>query len=135
MAPFTSSSARASDCEADAPTTLPAQICHLDYGLSNVLIDEGRVVGVLDFEVVGFDLRVNDFVAGLVQSTEHPDEEDAFVRGFRSRLDLTSEEWEAVPDLRVRRLVATVIWRAGRWREGKSTLDDVLERLAALAPS
>jgi homoserine kinase type II len=111
---------------------LPVQICHLDFGASNVLIDGGRVVAILDFEIAGLDLRINDVVAGLVQSTDGPAEEEAFLRGLRSRLELTDAEWAAVPVLRHLRLIATVAWRAGRWREGKSTLEDVLERLAAL---
>ena len=111
---------------------LPAQVCHLDMSPSNVLIDGDRAVGVLDFEVAGLDLRVTDFVAGLEQTTDTKLEEDVFVRGFRSRTDLTPEEWEAVPTLRRLRRIATVVWRAGRWREGKSSLDDVRERLAAI---
>jgi len=111
---------------------LPCQICHSDMAPGNVLIVDGRVTAILDFEVAGWDLRVADYVAGLVQSTDSVDEEQAFTRGFDARLELTREERAAVPTLRLLRQIATVVWRAGRWREGKATLADVCDRLAAL---
>ncbi len=112
--------------------TLPVQVCHLDVGMSNVLIDGGRVTAILDFEIAGLDLRVNEFVGALVNCTDTPDEERVFTDGFRSCFDLRSDEWAAVPRLRVLRRLATTVWRAGRWREGKATLDEVLARLEAL---
>src|SRR5207245_446911 len=112
---------------------LPCQICHSDMAAGNVLIDDGRVTAVLDFEVAGWDLRVADYVAGLVQSTDTTAEEAAFDRGFSKRLQFSSEERAAVPTLRLLRQFGTVVWRAGRWREGKSTLADVCERLGAIS--
>lgn len=111
---------------------LPVQICHLDFAPGNALIDDGRVSAVLDFEVAGLDYRVSDFVAGLVQSTDTPEEGESFTQAFRTRLDLTAEEWAVVPSLKRLRRVATVVWRAGRWRQGHDPLDEVLLRLAAL---
>ena len=112
---------------------LPCQICHLDFAPGNVLIDGGRVTAIIDWEIAGWDIRVNDYVAGLVQSTDRRDEEEAFARGFASRFTLSEAEWDAVPTLRHLRLLATAVWRAGRWRDGKATLDEVRTRLAALA--
>ena len=111
---------------------LPCQICHGDFAPSNVLIHGGEVSAVLDFEIAGWDLRVADLVAGLVQSTDTAQEEDAFLSGFRSRLEPTAEEWAAVPTLRLHRQISSVVWRAGRWREGKATSDEVRERIASL---
>jgi homoserine kinase type II len=112
---------------------LPCQICHTDMAPGNVLIADGRVTAVLDFEVAGWDLRVCDYVAGLVQSTDTEREAEAFDEGFRAKFQLTTEERAAVPTLRLLRQIATVVWRAGRWRQGKATLDDVRERLAAIS--
>jgi homoserine kinase type II len=111
---------------------LPCQICHLDFAPGNVLIEDGRAVAVLDFEVAGLDFRVGDLVAGLVQSTDTPAEHDAFLSAYRSRLELSDAEWAAVPTLRALRRIGTVVWRAGRWREGKATLREVLDRVAAV---
>jgi homoserine kinase type II len=111
---------------------LPCQICHLDLAPGNVLVENNQVVGILDFEVAGWDLRVNDFVAGLEQSTDSMGQEEAFTQGFRRRLALTGDEWAAVPTLQLLRQISTVAWRAGRWRQGKATLADVVERLARL---
>ncbi|MGY0232303.1 phosphotransferase enzyme family protein [Longispora urticae] len=111
---------------------LPVSICHLDFAPGNALLDGGRVTAVLDFEIAGLDLRVNDLVAGLVQSTD-PAGEAAFLRGYRSRVDLTDAELAAVPLLADLRAMGSLVWRAGRWRTGLSTLDEVVERLDEIA--
>jgi homoserine kinase type II len=38
-----------------------------------------------------------------------------------------------VPDLLLARAMGTVVWRAGRWRRGQASLDDVSARLHELA--
>jgi homoserine kinase type II len=49
---------------------LPVQVVHGDVAASNVLADEhtGQVIAMLDFEIAGADLRVQDLVVGLKQS-------------------------------------------------------------------
>jgi homoserine kinase type II len=118
--------------------TLPAQIIHGDLATSNVLIGaDGEVSAVLDFEVAGLDLRVMDLVAGLSMAVDRGTsseaaQEAAFRRGYGKVITLDPAEEEAIPLLLRRRLLGSVVWRAGRWRLGLSTLDDVRERLAKL---
>lgn len=105
--------------------TLPAQIVHGDWAPVNVLAEHGRITAVLDFEIAGLNLRITDPVAGAFNSTDDDDQAGAFLRGYRERVDLHPEELAAVPDLLRLRALGSVMWRAGRWRLGQSTLDHV----------
>jgi len=115
--------------------TLPVQLVHGDYALSNVLIEDGRVSAVLDFEIAGLDLRANDLTAGLLQWAgdwwEPGGREQwvTFLRGYQGRLTLQPAELRALPDLLRLRDLGSVVWRSGRWRRGQATLDEVRQRL------
>jgi homoserine kinase type II len=119
---------------------LPVQVVHGDVAASNVLADErtGEVTAMLDFEIAGAELRVQDFVVALQQSgaLDAPDWQRrviAVARGYRSVQQLTDGETVAVPDLLRARAAGTAVWRAGRWRRGQARLDDVAVRLRNLA--
>jgi homoserine kinase type II len=119
---------------------LPVQVVHGDVAASNVLADErtGEVTAMLDFEIAGAELRVQDLVIGLKHSEvlAAPDWQlraAALARGYCSAQELTDAETAAVPDLLLARSKGTVVWRAGRWRRGQASLDDVTVRLQELA--
>jgi homoserine kinase type II len=127
-----------------APTVaspgLPVQVVHGDLSASNLLADEqtGAVTAVLDFEIAGADLRIQDLVVGLKQSValEAADWQRpvaALFRGYSSARELTDAEAAAIPGLLLARAAGTVVWRAGRWRRRQSGLTDVTERLRELA--
>lgn len=115
---------------------LPVQITHGDLALSNILIGHrDEVSAILDFEVAGVDVRVSDLVAGLALAVDwgsscQEAQAAAYRRGYTRVVALASEEEAAIPTLMLRRAVASAVWRAGRWRDGVSTLDEVRERLA-----
>ncbi len=119
---------------------LPVQVVHGDVAASNVLTaeDTGQVTAILDFEIAGADLRVQDLVVALKQSEalDAPDWQRrvaALAGGYRSAQELTDAEVAAVPDLVRARAAGTVVWRAGRWRRGQASLDDVAARMRNLA--
>jgi homoserine kinase type II len=125
---------------AGAGAGLPVQVVHGDVAASNVLADEhtGEVTAMLDFEIAGAELRVQDLVIGLKHSDAlgAPDWQRraaALARGYCSAQELTGAETAAVPDLLLARSQGTVVWRAGRWRRGQASLDDVTVRLHELA--
>jgi homoserine kinase type II len=125
---------RASDADVRRQTGgLPHQIVHGDLALSNLLTREGAVTGVLDFEIAGWDLRVSEIVTAVVQICDTvasgPAEARALMDGYRRHVDLSKDELAAIPVLVRRRALGTVVWRAGRWRRGQATLDEVAARL------
>ena len=125
---------RAAAIETDAAhcyERLPRQIVHGDFALGNLLVHRGRVTGVLDFEIAGLDLRLTEVAAALTQSTDGlpADEVAAFARGYARHVRLTDAERAAGPTLIRYRALGSIIWRAGRWRAGHATLEEVADRL------
>ena len=127
--------------EADGqPTTgLPVQVVHGDLAASNLLADErtGEITAVLDFEIAGLDVRVHDFMNALRQcgALDGPmwrQQVAAMADGYASAQEITGVEAAAVPGLLSEGLVASVLWRAGRWRRGQARLAEVTDRLRTL---
>jgi homoserine kinase type II len=123
-----------------AAAGLGVQIVHGDLGPSNVLVaaGSGRVTGILDFEIAGPDVGIQDLVAALLLSgaltgAGWQSRAAALRRGVVSVRPLAGPEIEAVPELLICRSVGSVLWRAGRWRRGLAGLDDVVARLDELA--
>jgi Ser/Thr protein kinase RdoA (MazF antagonist) len=122
-----------------AASELPVQVVHGDPGASNTLVDEhtGEVTGLLDFEIAGPDFRVQDLVAGLLQSgaldgPQWQRRTAALVRGSFSVQRLEHAEIQALPELLLCRSVGSVLWRARRWRRGHAQLTEVTARLREL---
>ncbi|MQA05048.1 MAG: phosphotransferase [Streptosporangiales bacterium] len=118
----------------------PTQLVHQDMALSNVLMSDGVVTALLDFELAGLDLRVADVVAALVQSgcTEPAPARPlaratALLRGYGRAVRLTDVEVEALPTLLRFRAAGALVWRYGRYRRGQSSRAAVAARLDELA--
>src|SRR5207248_943182 len=116
--------------------TLPRQIIHSDFGTGNVLARGGRVTGVLDFEFAAPDLRAMDWAVGLLHSALMGvpparlwENLDAYGRGYAGRLRLLPAEARALPALLRLRRVVSLIHRAGRWRQGVASAEEVRENL------
>jgi Ser/Thr protein kinase RdoA (MazF antagonist) len=119
--------------------SLPRQIIHGDFGLSNTLVRNGRVVGVVDFEFAGPDVRAMD-LATLIYITvvrTPPDRRwpvlHALCAGYRSVLSLDPTEIGAVPSLILRHAAISFGHWTGRWRQGLSPIDDARERARRIA--
>src|SRR5579875_2003785 len=84
---------------------LPQQIVHGDVALSNALTDAGRITGLLDFEIAGWDARISDVGTALLSlggdpATESGRERIALVSDcFRERTDLTGSELDILPEV------------------------------------
>jgi homoserine kinase type II len=116
--------------------TLPVQIIHGDFALSNTLVHlDGSPSAVLDFEVAGLGLRATDLVVAVSLCTDGwwtpggGAAADLFCRAYAERVTLTSAEWAAFPDLLRIRALESLVWRCGRWRLGQASLDEVRDRL------
>lgn len=108
--------------------SLPQQVTHGDFGFGNLLLRDGTVIGYLDFEHSGWDVRAMDLAVGLYRWPQLGDVAmvrcDEFGRAYCARLALDIAEVAALPALmRLRAGVAFVHW-TGRRRAGLATADD-----------
>lgn len=119
---------------------LPTQVVHADLAASNVLVnpDTGAVTGVLDFEMAGcwiraIELTVALALSGAARGPDWPRRAAAVARGGAWGDRLTAAELAALPDLILVRAMGSTLWRAERWRCGRSSLAEVADRLDVLA--
>jgi 4-aminobutyrate aminotransferase-like enzyme/Ser/Thr protein kinase RdoA (MazF antagonist) len=106
---------------------LRAQVCHGDFYLGNVLLDdEDRISGITDFGDIAFTAQVADFAIGLAWLLRGRPADDVFragriaTDGYQSRIPLEPLELELLGDLVAARLAALVTisaWRSGRYPE------------------
>jgi 4-aminobutyrate aminotransferase-like enzyme/Ser/Thr protein kinase RdoA (MazF antagonist) len=106
---------------------LRAQVCHGDFNLDNMLLDdEGRISGITDFGDIGFTAQAADFAIGLASLLRGRPAGDVFraariaTDGYQSRIPLEPLELELLGDLVAARLAAIVTisaWRVERYPE------------------
>ena len=114
---------------------LPRQLIHGDFAFGNVLMDEGRVVALLDFEFSGRDLRAMEFASALGLVLTKGTRERLwrpFMRAYLKQIRLSDAEIEALPTLiRLARAIS-LIWWVGRQRLGLSLAEDTAARVRRL---
>lgn len=104
--------------------SLPRQIVHGDFGFINVLVANGAVTGLLDFEFAEADMRAVDLACALyITIVRSRDAErwpliDALVGGYLRALPLDTLEAAAIPELLLRRSAFGIVHWIGRWRSG-----------------
>lgn len=100
----------------------PLTWIHWDFYPSNVLMEAGRVTGIVDFEFAGAGYRVMDVAIGLYAfAFGQPDMWtliERFATGYLGRLPLASEEIEAIPTLLVIREATSLAHWTGRSLQG-----------------
>ena len=104
----------------DHYSTLPQQVIHGDCVSGNLLIQDGRITAVLDFDFARPDARAMDVAIGLKYAMRTWDNPDplpiarAFCRGYARRGWLTTAEVNAMPWLIRLRDAVLAIWCLGR---------------------
>lgn len=99
----------------------PRQIVHGDFGFGNVLLDRGRVTGLLDFEVATEDARVAELAVALrLVLSKHSRDRlwQPLLRGYLRSQPLTAHELEALPALALHHDAVVLAWWLGRSRDG-----------------
>jgi Ser/Thr protein kinase RdoA (MazF antagonist) len=115
--------------------SLPWQIVHGDFVYPNVLVAEGAVTGILDFEFAASDIRAADLATAMyVTVVRGPEAErwtllEAAAAGYRRALALDPAEAAAVPDLMRRRNAFGIVHWIGRVRQGVAARTEPIERI------
>lgn len=107
-------------------TTLPVQTIHADYITPNILVENDRVVGILDFEFATHDLRLLDYFTSLSQFASFPWKEvlfedivRAFSKGYQACSFPTTIEMEAAISVWKLQNASSLIYWTGWLIEGK----------------
>eukprot|EP00386_Alphamonas_edax_P003967 GDKI01012206.1.p1 GENE.GDKI01012206.1~~GDKI01012206.1.p1 ORF type:complete len:347 (+),score=61.11 GDKI01012206.1:106-1146(+) len=111
---------------------LPMQLIHADLHFDNVLINDGKASGVLDFEFVANDFRALELAISMSKYVGEPDPLPLcieFMHGFAQHGKLTVAECAAVPDLIKLRVLSNVIWFTGRAMAGEESLSLLTDRI------
>jgi homoserine kinase type II len=113
--------------------SLPVQLIHGDLHYDNVLVDEGKVTALLDFEFASFDWRAMELAICLSKyAGEEPDAMPYFVdfiSGFAKTGKLTKEEAEAVPDLINLRILSNIVYFVGRHQAQEDNISSITTRI------
>ena len=113
----------------------PTQIIHADYFPPNVLVTDGEVSGVIDFEFAGTSHRAMDFAIGLV-AFGAPHKEfvpmwegmEAFATGYLPTNPISDEERATMPDLILMREASSFVHWLGRMNQGLVSRDELRRR-------
>ncbi|WP_371402741.1 aminotransferase class III-fold pyridoxal phosphate-dependent enzyme [Kribbella sp. NBC_00662] len=130
----------------DATRGLPASVLHADLTLSNVLIGDGRITGVIDFGDMHHTARVCDLAISLTSLLRESDDlwADArqFLDAYQRVLPLDPAEVELIGELVLARSAASILisaWRAPLYPDNEEYLTslvagswNILDELAAL---
>jgi homoserine kinase type II len=110
---------------------LPRQWIHADMHYDNVLIHEGKVSGILDFEFCTYCWRAMEIAVCLSKYAGEPDAMkyfDEFIPGFMKYGELTPLEIRFIPDLINLRVLNNVVYFVGRAIAGEDDISSLTTR-------
>ncbi|MFC2082513.1 aminotransferase class III-fold pyridoxal phosphate-dependent enzyme [Candidatus Bipolaricaulota bacterium] len=135
-------------CAAPRFNSLPQSLIHGDANDENVLVQDGHIVGLLDFGDCLFNPTICELAIAIAYAMlDHPDPLQAgaeIVAGYHSERPLKREELEVIFPLICGRLSVTVAVAAERrliapdhpnWFVTEARAWDLLERLADIDPA
>lgn len=111
---------------------LPSQLIHGDLHYDNVLVNDGKVSGLLDFEFAMYDWRAMELAICL---SKYAGEEDAFkyfeefLTGYAKTGTMTMKEAEAIPDLINLRILSNVVYFVGRAVAKEDSIESLTKRI------
>lgn len=111
---------------------LPQCLIHGDLHYDNVLVHDGKVSGLLDFEFAAKDWRAMELAVSL---SKYAGEKEAltyfneFIAGFAEHGRLTADEIQAVPQLVNLRILSNVVYFIGRAISGEDNISSLTSRL------
>eukprot|EP01036_Dinobryon_divergens_P035844 gene35844-46527_t len=116
---------------------LPYQIIHGDLHYDNILVNESKVTGLLDFEFVSWDWRALDFAIPLtkylsaIAQTQLLDLISSFSQGFAEYVRLEPNEIRMIPKLLELRQLSNVVFWVGRAYAGEEDIKTFTTRAQA----
>jgi len=112
---------------------LPTQLIHGDLHYDNVLVLDGAVTGLLDFEYATYDWRAMELAVCLSKyagETSPLPYFDLFLSGYARHGVLSEQEMELIPKLIVLRILSNVVFFVGRTITGEDSSASLTSRAA-----
>lgn len=113
--------------------SLQVQLIHGDLHYDNVLVQDGKVTALLDFEFASFDWRALEIAIGLSKyAGEEPNAMpyfEEYISGYATTGILTKEEAQAVPDLINLRILSNIVYFVGRHIAGEDNISSITTRI------
>ena len=120
-------------CEGAYQKQLPVQLIHGDLHYDNVLVQDGKVTALLDFEFAAYDWRALELAIGLSKyAGEEPDAMpyfDDYIDGYAMTGILTRKEAEAIPDLINLRILSNIVYFVGRHLANEDDISSITTRI------
>jgi len=108
---------------------LPQQLINADLHTDNVLVEGGKVSGVLDFEFCAVDWRVMEFVVGVSKYCGAKDPKPLlleYIQGYREGGGrFTGMEISLLPELIILRILNNVVFFVGRYLAKEDSIDPI----------
>jgi len=112
---------------------LPTQLIHGDLHYDNVLVLDGAVTGLLDFEYATYDWRAMELAVCLSKYAGEANPLpyfDLFMSGYAQHGVLSESEMELIPKLIVLRILSNVVFFVGRTITGEDSSASLTSRAA-----
>lgn len=111
---------------------LPKQLIHGDLHYDNVLVHEGEVSGLLDFEFCAYDWRAMELAICLSKYAGENSMSyfDQFIEGYMEFAELTPLEISVIPDLINLRILSNVVYFVGRAIANEDSITSLTTRAA-----
>lgn len=108
---------------------LPTQLINADLHTDNVLVEGGRVTGVLDFEFAACDWRAMELVVGVSKYCGAKDPApllSEYIAGYQEGGGrLTAMEIELIPELIILRILNNVVFFVGRYLAKEDSIEPI----------
>ncbi len=112
--------------------SLPRQIVHGDFAFSNILVADGNVTALLDFEFAGWDVRAAELAAAIALSLSKTTGDllwRPLLRGYLGSFGLDPAEIAALPALALQHEAVTLAWWSGRALSGSASRESVAQHV------
>ena len=110
----------------------PRQVIHGDFAFGNLLLENGRISGILDFEVAAEDARAAELAVALrLVLSKHARDRlwRTLLRGYLRSRQLTRAEVDALPVLAMQHDAVVLVWWLGRFRDGIRDIRSLRDRV------
>jgi Ser/Thr protein kinase RdoA (MazF antagonist) len=98
---------------------------HSDLHAANVLFENGKIRGIIDFENIGYAPRIRDLSLSIKSGCDTLAKERRFMKGYESVLKLTKKEKKLIPLITLR----DNCYFFDRFYGGKGNAKDEKERI------